>query len=303
MDEAFVSNIEFTGLGAVRDPMKAYRERALMLWRVLARQPEVRSGMVRVHRDPFLRSILNDPQSGLAGDERVFRARLKQLLFGASPDAPVHQDTLTLRVYIQLEKELSYAEGRRDQFSFDIMFQTIELLSLGKTAQEAEHRIRSIGMREDDPLATLDRDRLLLYFRVYNFAADRIQKAGSIRTIVEKREQIVDDTAHAFPETPLSAIDSMFRYCLAQILLSRKFICGQLIQLWAEEYGFDDDAILRVKRFIPEQCSLLEFRARYARGIQAMRSGGAEDLDIFYLRTLANYFTSWVMNVSEKLPA
>lgn len=301
MSEEMAGIGNLTSLRPVRDPERMAREKATLLWRVLRRQPEMRSGLVRAVRENFLRAVIGSAERCFSGDESVFIPHLKQLLFGADREGPLNRDQLTLRIFVQFQKELGYIQGRQDQFSFDILFQTIELLSLGKNDEQAESTIRQLGNSEA-ALSHLDRDRLLEYFRAYNLLAKLIKASGNVKVALEKREQLIDEAASQHVDLPLSALDSMFRYCIAQILLSRKFLCRELIELWREEYGFDQDAVDRMLAHIPADCSLLEFRQRYAQAIQSFRSGG-DQMELFLLRTLANYFTSWVTNVSEKIPA
>ncbi|MCB1325429.1 MAG: hypothetical protein KDK35_09400 [Leptospiraceae bacterium] len=296
-DESRLVDIDELAASRQKPERASERARANLLWRVLRRQPEIAAGRVRVIREHFLRVIASKPTDFFGAAEGDFRAHLGEVLFGdgARPDFAA---ALLLRVYGAYQKEEGYLEGRKEDFTFDVLFQAIEHLGLNRS-NESEASLLAGGA-----LTGNDRDRILAYFRAYNDLARRMSLAGPPRALMDDREAIVDEIAARNPLITISGLDGMFRYQLAQILLSQKYACHDLLKLWCREYGFEPDAIERVQNYIPDNAPLHDFRTHYAKAIKRFRDDqGADDLDILLLRTLANYFTSWVMGVSEKIPA
>lgn len=279
-------------------------EAGLLLWRVVQRRSESRNGQAKMFREPFLRNAVDVVS---AEDEQTRLGLLRDLLLQNGRYHVPNFEAFQSGIAADFQKELDYRSDRARQFSADILFQVIELISLGKSAESAQNTIESIGSREDTSISERDRRSLLLHYRAYVDVQKRIANLGSVREALDNKEQLLLEAAWQNPEITLSALAAMLRTLVAQHLLDKKYSCDALMVEWMKEYGFGPLHILKVSRLVPMDSPLGMFRSRYTEAIRGLRSAFEEgdriNSDLFLLRSLSNFYTSWTMKVAAMLPA
>lgn len=287
---------------------KSRFESPMLLWRILQCQSEVRNGDVKILKNPFLRTFKENEQEFSELSENLIK-NIRELLTKTSRHRLQNFTSFIMKVSSQYRKELINIQSPGRQLSFDILYQIIQLLSLNPDEQTAESVIRRMGKHE--PLCSLnDVDRELVFrnYRVYLFLSKRILKYKSLRSALEDRDQLLFEASQRHKEVMVYFIESMFRTFIGQILLSRKFKCDTLIVEWLREYGFEPDHMVRVAGYIPYDCSFLHFRFKYREAIKSLNqykpSGKEpEDSDVYLLRSLSNFYTSWLSKTSVQIPA
>ena len=276
---------------------------ARLLWRVVHLRPECAQGQVRMFRDSFLRA---------AGDVALLpredlRAGVQDLLLANGRYRVPSFDAFVDGVWTLLCRELDYRSDRSRQFSGDLLFQTIELISLNKSQAAAEGTIRELGLHGDVSMSDQDRVQMLLHFRAYVDMQKRIQAAGNVKRALDQKEELLLAAARANPNVTLSALTYMLRNFVAQHLLSLKYSCDTLMVEWMKEYGFGPLHMLKLARLIPFETALTRFRTTYAAAVRGLRDaaqgGDRIESDMFLLRSLSNFYTSWTMKVAEMIPA
>lgn len=60
-----------------------------------------------------------------------------------------------------------------------------------------------------------------------------------------------------------------------------------------------EDNIPSMKRVIPEKTPLTEFRLQFTNAVKILKE--ENEMDLMFLRTLANYYSLWVTQVSEQI--
>ena len=283
-------------------------DRGLLLWRILQCQPEVRSGTVLLRKHPFFRDFRSAPERFSEFNANLVR-NVNDLLRRVGRSDIDNNVEFASRVALRYRKELLWLSDRQRLVSFDILFQTIQLLSLQRDRKAALETIRKIGIHEEGgSINDLDREILTRHFRVYLLLSARIIKRKDLRKSLEERDELIAEAAGKHPGVMVYFLDAMFRNIVAQILLSRKYRCDTLLVEWLKEYGFEPEHLMRVARYIPFETGFLKFRTTYRAAIQKLcgeqhESDHPEESDVFLLRSLSNFYTSWIMRASYQIPA
>lgn len=283
-------------------------ERSLLLWRILQCQPETRAGSVQIMKQPFFKEFRANREKYFEFNEELVR-NVHDLCWQVGRHRLDNVLEFSSRVALRYRKELLMLTDRQRLISFDILFQTIQLLSLQPDRAAAMETIRRIGSHEPGiSISDIDREILVRNFRVYLFLSNRIIARKNLRQVLEERDRLMAEAAAKHPGVMMYFLDSMFRNIVAQILLSRKYKCDTLIVEWLKEYGFEPEHMVRISRYIPYDTGFLKFRASYRKAIQKLcgeqsEAGDPSDSDVFLLRSLSNFYTSWIMKASYQIPA
>lgn len=282
---------------------------ALLLWRILQVQPEVRDGRVHVMRNAFLKSF-RDSDADLSEYGDALTRNIAGLIRSHGRERLGRDfSRFVMRVTSHYRREQLMLTDPARLMSLDILFQTIQLLTLNATMAEAENVIQHIGTHYPaSSISALDREVLVRNFRAYLFLARKIISSKSLRQALEQRDALIAATAERHPHVMVYILDCMLRYIVAQILLARKYRCDTLIVEWMKEYGFGPEEMVRIARYIPYDTGFLRFRANYRTAIRELKNyrpptANALDSDVFLLRSLSIFYTSWIMKMSEQLPA
>ncbi len=277
-------------------------DRGLLLWRVLLLEEEVRSGVVRLMKQPFMKVYMEHPERYIENGPRMVRD-IASLIQSAGRHHLQSLSGFSIRVTARYVKELRLMNDRAHSFSFDILHQIFQLIGAKRTLREAEQVILDMGThQEKTSISSVDRDMLVQKFRAFVFLSRKIVSSRTLREAVEKRDEFIVEASLANQQVTLTCLDSIFRFCVAQILLSRKYRCDTLIVEWLREYSLDPEHMVRVAKYIPYDTSFLAFRSQYKSGIIALKTeqtAGSGDSDTQLLRSLGIFYTSWVSKVSE----
>ncbi|GBF49849.1 hypothetical protein LPTSP4_13690 [Leptospira ryugenii] len=277
------------------------RKEALLCFRIIQRQEEAREGSAQILRDTFIKNFLSlASEFDLKSDEK-FRNTLQKVITSSGRFRLADLNEFCTKISQAFRKELLYKKDRRNQFSLDVLFQTIDLLSTGKSEEGG-----SLADKDTSDLSHTEKESMLQHFRAYNTMNAKILAQSSLKDALLKREQLEDEVALAFKDLTITSVELIFRNIIAQHLLAKKYRCDTLISEWAKEYGFDEEMKQRVAKYIPPDTALLQFRTKYAQAVQSSKNQDQGSLDVFesdlfLLRSLANYFTSWIMQVSEMI--
>ncbi len=268
---------------------KTSREISILLYRVLYRTEEVQQGTVKVLKEMLLRTHANHPDLFPILDRTQFTKDMIDLYKTSSSLIPEKLELFFNAVHISFQSEILYLVGKSVQFSFDIIFVVIETILNEMNLPENE---RTVNMK--------DRETILKNFRAYNDLSKIFNKIGNTKVVIDKKDDIITEISILHKDIAIISIESMFRHILAQLLLSKKYNCGNLIEKWAQEYGMEDN-IPSMKRVIPEKTTLIEFRLQFTNAVKILKE--ENEMDLMFLRTLANYYSSWVTQVSEQIPS
>lgn len=268
---------------------KTSREISILLYRVLYRTEEVQQGAVKVLKEMLLRTHTNHPDLFPILDRTKFTKDMIDLYKTSSSLIPEKLELFFNAVHISFQNEILYLVGKSVQFSFDIIFVVIETILNEMNLPENE---RTVNMK--------DRETILKNFRAYNDLSKIFNKIGNTKVVIDKKDDIITEISILHKDITIISIESMFRHILAQLLLSKKYNCGNLIEKWAQEYGMEDN-IPSMKRVIPEKTPLTEFRLQFTNAVKILKE--ENEMDLMFLRTLANYYSSWVTQVSEQIPS
>ncbi len=281
------------------------KNEANLFYKILVRQPEFGEGSVQLLKDTFLKNFETNFSSFEKADESNFHESILKLLQSSGRFRVNDMKEFVNRVVKGYQKENMYRKDRRNHFSLDILFQTIDFLSAGKTDDAAEQNLAS---KQDDGLTNIERENLILNYRAYNAMNAKILANGNLKDALFKKDTIVTDVAILHKDLTITALEFMFRNIVAQQLLSKKYNCDTLINEWGKEYNFDDEMKTRILAYIAAETPLLKFRPKYAQAVQTIKNTDISksdvlDSDLFLLRSLANFYTSWIMQVSEMIAA
>lgn len=282
-------NLETSDLKTLKDK-KTSREISVLLYRVLFRSEEVRGGSVKVVKETFIRTHSNHPELFPILDRTKFVRDMVSVFKTSSVLNPEKLEAFFASIHAAFQSELRYLLGKSTQFTFDIMFQVIESI-----LQEMSHP------EDQRTVDVKDRELILKHFRAYNDLSKYFNKMGTSKAVIDKKDDIITEISINHREITIVSIENMFRNILAQILLSRKYNCGTLIDKWSTEYGFGPEQAQSMRNYIQETATLTDFRTQYANALRAI--GTENDMDLMFLRTLSNYYSSWVTQVSEQIPA
>lgn len=283
-------------------------ESSYLLWRILQCQSEVRSGEVFILKSTFLNTFKENELLFSELSDSLLRS-VRELLERTCRHRLDNFTTFVMRVSSLYRKELINIQSPGRQLSFDILYQIVQLVSMNSNQLAAESVIRKMGQHE--PLCSLtevDREMVFRNYRAYIFITKQILNHSTLRLALDDHDRIMYEAAKKYTEVQIFYLESMFRTFIGQILLSRKYKCDALIENWMVEYGFESEHKARISYYIPGDCNFLHFRSRYRKAIISLSSytpsgPGPEDSDIYLLRTLSNFYTSWLSKASIQIPA
>ncbi len=286
--------------------MPAGSVRPLLIWRILTAREEVRDGRIQLLKQPVIQYI-RENEADFSEYNRALAGHIKELIEKTGRVREKNLAPVAVGVASVYRKEmLSLNEG---QIAFDILYQTIQLLALNPTRENAERTILGMGRHYDGSiLSEQDRGRIFRCFRAYVQMAREFASLRSMRSALEVQDRIITDVHRAHPEVSLIFLDRVYRGLVAQVLLSRKFKCDTLLVEWLKEYGLEPDHMVRVSRYIPYDTGFWTFRKNYTQAIRNLKEYRPEsdnplDSDLFLLRSLAIFYTSWIVQTSQQLPA
>ncbi|MCE9501282.1 MAG: hypothetical protein K8R21_12415 [Leptospira sp.] len=274
----------------------ASKDHSLLFWKVLVRQPEIVSGELSANREMTIRMVQNHPEVFFSRDRSAFVANVKSLLKNSRNLNPETLESFTLRVFESLSKEFDYLNNRSGRFSIDILFQVIEILCLQNNPEEA-------GAKMNLRLPDFGLEVMLPYIKAYVQISSKLSALNTIKNASAQIEEIIFEVSVKFPDIQILALESMVRIFIAQLVLSEKYHCDNLLNAWMNEYGFSDSEMQRILKYIPLTTPIKDFRVQYVQGIKSSKVSNDSNSDVMLLRTLSNYFTSWVMRTSELIPS
>lgn len=278
-------------------------QKAGLLWKSIERQIEVQTGLVRLNKEVTLRTLINRPAEFLEANRFDFTVNLKGFLRTVVTMEPEKQEYFIFRVYDCYLRELRYSEDRNSQFSIDILFQVIETLTVEKNLNQTLEKY--MDGSPSDALTKADLDAIMHHIKAFNLMNYQFAKIGNIRKAIEMTDQIILKIATVSPMVTVLALDSMFSLILAQNILSLKYGVQNLMTGWMNEYGFSREDAIRILPLFPENSSLNDFRTIYSQAMQVLvesKESENKEMDLFMLRTVCNYFTSWLNRVANQLP-
>ncbi|EPG73395.1 hypothetical protein LEP1GSC058_2531 [Leptospira fainei serovar Hurstbridge str. BUT 6] len=281
--------LEPSDLKTLKDK-KTSREISLLLYRVLFRSEEAGTGAIKIVKEPFIRTHSNHPEQFPILDRTKFVRDMISYFKASTVLPPEKLESFFIGIHAAFQSEIRYLLGKTTQFTFDIMFQVIESI-----LQEMNHP------EDQRTVDVKDREIILKHFRAYNDLSKVFNKMGTSKAVIDKKDEIITDISIAHKDITIISIENMFRNILAQILLSRKYNCGTLIDKWSNEYGFGPEQAHSMRTYISEAATLTDFRTQYANALRAIKP--ENEMDLMFLRTLSNYYSSWVTQVSEQIPA
>jgi hypothetical protein len=278
-------------------------DRAYLLWRTFNRFKEMREGLYRLNKETSIRTFKNQPETYLGHDSDKFVKNLSTLLSIGSGTDKDKVNRFLFKVHETYMREITYSMNRHDQFSMDILFQVIETLFMEVGASKAESEVMNLGGSKSS-MTRQDLEQIMSYLKAFNKMHSRFLSCGNMKKAIEMSDNIITSASVENMDIPILALDSMFNLITAQFVLSQKFQCKQLLSGWKKEYGFDEEQEARIAKLLPPTTSLIEFRAVYAKAIQTIQNQKGDentDMDLFLLRTVSNYYTSWINQVANQI--
>jgi hypothetical protein len=278
-------------------------DRAYLLWRTFNRFIEIREGIYRLNKETTIRTFKNQPDNFLGHDSDKFVKNLAPLLSIASGTEKDKVNRFLFKVHEIFMREITYFMNRHDQFSMDILFQVIETLFMEVGASKAESEVMNLGGAKSS-VTRQDLEQIMVYLKAFNKMHARFLACGSMKKAIEMSDTIITAGSVESIDIPILALDSMFNLITAQFVLAQKYQCKQLLTGWRKEYGFDDDQEARIAKLLPPTTSLIDFRTVYAKAIQTIQNQKGEinsEMDLFLLRTVSNYYTSWINQVANQI--
>ncbi len=280
-------------------------DRAYLLWRTFQRFREFREEQYRLSKETTVRTFKNNPTDFLESPQDRFVKSCLNLLPVSQVGEKEKLIRLLVKVYESYKKEIVYLTNRSGQFSMDILFSVIETVFMEFGTGKAESAVMDMATQKSS-VTKQDLEEILGYLKAYNKMQARFLACGSMKKAIEMSDEIIMSGAAENMQIPIMALDAMFNLITSQYVLSQKYNCKQLLLGWKKEYGFSDEETRRIAALFPLDSSLLEFRNHYAKALQTIqarvKSGepGAE-MDIFLIRTISNYYTSWINQVASQL--
>ncbi|MCR9142868.1 MAG: hypothetical protein NXI24_11495 [bacterium] len=303
------NTFQFGGEGGPAPANDRGPARDLLLWRILQCRPEVLDGRLKLLKNPFRNAIRQNPadfaenNTALVGNlrtliERTGRSRL---------DAGLAK--VAIEIASAYRRECVALKETHFSISFDFLYQTVQLLSLNTSREEAERTILQMGRtQKGTSLSETDRGRLIRSFRAYVALAGRLKAMRTMRTAVERQDEVIGAVYVIDPAVSVVFLDQAYRSLIAQVILSKKFRCDTLLVEWLREYELEPDHLVRMSQYIPYETEFWQFRKSYRDAIRSLKgylpnSKNPLDSDLFLLRSLGNFYTSWIMQTSQQIPA
>jgi hypothetical protein len=278
--------------------------KAGLLWKSIERQAEVQLGLVRLNKDVTLRILNNKPNEFLEANRFDFTKNMKEFMKTVVTMDSEKLEYFIFRVYDCYLRELNFINERNSQFSIDILFQVIETLTVEKESIQSVEGYFSSSNQES--ISRADMENILNHMKAYNFMSIQFKKINNLKRCVELSDQIILKAATLNPMVSILSLDNMYSLILAQNILSSKYGIRNLLSGWMEEYGFTEEQAIRILPLFPSDSSLNEFRSVYTKAIQALGQKVDpinKDMDLFMMRSICNYVTSWLNRVANQLPA
>ncbi|MCG9873641.1 MAG: hypothetical protein MH321_02515 [Leptospiraceae bacterium] len=278
--------------------------KAGLLWKSIERQAEVQLGLVRLNKDVTLRILNNKPNEFLEANRFDFTKNMKEFMKTVVTMDSEKLEYFIFRVYDCYLRELNFINERNSQFSIDILFQVIETLTVEKESIQSVEGYFSASNQES--ISRADMENILNHMKAYNFMSIQFKKINNLKRCVELSDQIILKAATLNPMVSILSLDNMYSLILAQNILSSKYGIRNLLSGWMEEYGFTEEQAIRILPLFPSDSSLNEFRSVYTKAIQTLGQKVDpinKDMDLFMMRSICNYFTSWLNRVANQLPA
>jgi hypothetical protein len=297
-----------------KDLSQINKEHAQLLWRVILRHPQFDKVLIKkVSKEVVTRTFINNPDRFLLSQPFVLSTNLNEVFKFHASNLPALQ-TFTTEVAVHYGRELSYIEGQRERVAFDIIFQTLDLVKLNKTPVEIRAVLEHIGENDSgSEITAADRILFVKYSGAYSKMSHTVEtllsKYKHVGFINKNRDEIITKIASLCPEVTLTALDSMFRRLLAQMMLDVTTDgCGVLLEKFIADYGFGPEQLKRIMKFIPEEAPLNKFYQHYVRAIQTLRHVRTKDVNPFesdpvLLRLLLNYYNTQVNLMAARIPA
>ena len=281
----------------------------VILWRVLQCRPEVRYGRLKVLKGPFLAAVRQEPEQFT--DTHTELVRNVKSLLERTGRSRLNESLSKVAIDIASAYRRECIALRETHFgiSFDFLYQTVQLLSLNTSREEAERTILQMGRSQKGTcLSETDRGRLIRSFRAYVALARRLRTMRSMRIAVEKQDAVISEVHQLDPAVSVVFLDRAYRSLIAQVVLSKKFRCDTLLVEWLREYDLEPDHLIRMAQYIPYETEFWQFRKSYRDAIRSLKDylpagTGPFDSDLFLLRSLGNFYTSWIMQTSRQIPA
>lgn len=292
-----------------QSPRQKGPARDLILWRILQCRPEIQDGRLKLLKNPF-RNYVRQNQDDFADTntelvrniktllERTGRSRLNESL-----------SKVAIEIASAYRRECIALKETHFGISFDFLYQTVQLLSLNTSREEAERTILQMGRSQKGTcLSETDRGRIIRSFRAYVALARRLKAMRTMRTAVEKQDSVISEVHQLDPAVSVVFLDRAYRSLIAQVILSKKFRCDTLLVEWLREYELEPDHLIRMAQYIPYETEFWQFRKSYRDAIRSLKdylpaSNEPLDSDLFLLRSLGNFYTSWIMQTSHQIPA
>ncbi|WCL49588.1 LIC_13029 family protein [Leptospira sp. GIMC2001] len=278
-------------------------DKAHLLWRTFNRFKEAREGLLRLNKETSIRTFKNQPDLYFTMDTDKFIKNIAPLFSGSLITDKDKTYRFLQKFHESYRKEIYYSSNRKEHFSMDILFQVIETLFMEVGANKAESAVMNLSDQKSS-ITRQDLEQIMSYLKAYNKMSARFQASGNMKKAIELSDEIITSGAMEHPDIPILALDSMFNLITAQFILAQKYQCKQLLSAWRKEYGFDEVQEARIAKLLPPNTSLLDFRNNYARAIQTLQSQKEEmesEMDLFLLRTVSNYYTSWINQVANQI--
>lgn len=286
---------------------KSRLEGALLLWRILQCQPELRNGKASIIKSIFFRAYKEKAELFAEISENLYK-NIGELLNQTIRHEISDFSRFIMTVSGLYRTELIASKSPGKLLAFDIQFQVLQLVGMNPNKNSAEKIIKQMGKNEkDSSLSDADREMALQNFHASLYITTQILKYKTLKLALENRDNIIYNAKEKYPEVQFYFLESMFRYFISQVLLSRKYKCDTLIVEWMTEYGFGPEHMMRIARYIPYDSSFLHFRASYKKAIQSLSDykpdgDQPEDSDEYLLRSLSNFYTSWLSRTALQIP-
>jgi len=293
-----------------KDVGQINKERAQLLWRLILRHPQFDKifSHKKIGREVIIRTFTNSPDKYLSNQPfDLLSSHLNKVFRLQASDLEALQK-LTLQVAVSYGNELSYIEGQHERVSFDIMFLTLDLVKLNKTADGMKAVLEHMGEKNSNTSITAT-DRSLFvkygiaYTKMYQLLEAFWAKEKNIDLIKSRRDEIITQIARLSPEVTLTALDSMFRRLTAQMMLNLTHEnCSKLIQTFIAEISLGPDQAQKIIKHIPLKTPFSEFYQQYVKAIQSLSESSAEDKsEEGLLRFLLNYYNIQIDSMASYL--
>ncbi|MCZ8344461.1 MAG: hypothetical protein O9301_15610 [Leptospira sp.] len=280
------------------DPSLKKIDKALLLWRSIARQPEAITGVFRLNQEISLRLFRGNPDRYLESERFDFLMAMKAVLKPVCDLDNEKLEYLAFRIFEAFEREKKYVTVPDGRFSIDVLFQFVEFLSV-EGSKENLHQF----LQRETSLSKDEVETLLSCIKVFNKLSIYFRKSPNLKKTIENGEEILLTLAANFVTIPWLALESMFYLLVAENALATKYSCDSLLKGWMKEYGFDENQYVVVANFFPPGTTIPEFHGKYTNAIRHLNASKKDDhgMDLLLLRSIGNYFSSLLVKVAHQM--